>query len=172
MTSCVLVCTLVCGLVVESSQYLLIMRQWANGTVAFFHYSTRIIINSWCCVCVCPEYSGPCICLYWEQLKLTWIGCWYRSMALYFQICVLFCHNLALLWIPFLSQIDGQQLRYKTFEEVLELLKQTNPDEDGKKKIIKQTMPPVLASIASDIDLDASKIDSLLSHSPPKYVYT
>ena len=72
----------------------------------------------------------------------------------------------------FSFQIDGQQLRYKTFEEVLELLKQTNPDEDGKKKIIKQTMPPVLASIASDIDLDASKIDSLLSHSPPKYVYT
>ena len=61
-------------------------------------------------------------------------------------------------------------MREKTFEEVLELLRQANPDEDGKKKIVKQTMPPFLVSIASDIDLDASKIDSLLTHSPPKYV--
>ena len=68
-------------------------------------------------------------------------------------------------------QIDGQSLRDKTFDEVLELLKQANPDDDGKKKILKQMMPPFLASIASDIDLDASKIDSLLTHSPPKYVY-
>ena len=70
-----------------------------------------------------------------------------------------------------LFQIDGQSLRDKTFDEVLELLKQANPDDDGKKKILKQMMPPFLASIASDIDLDASKIDSLLTHSPPKYVY-
>ena len=67
-------------------------------------------------------------------------------------------------------QVDGQSLRDKTFDEVLELLKQASPDEDGKKKIVKQTMPPFLVSIASDIDLDASKIDSLLTHSPPKYV--
>ena len=68
-------------------------------------------------------------------------------------------------------QVDGQSLRGKTFDEVLELLKQANPDDDGKKKILKQMMPPFLASIASDIDLDASKIDSLLTHSAPKYVY-
>ena len=54
---------------------------------------------------------------------------------------------------------------------MLELLKQPNSEDDSRKKILKQTMPPILATIASDIDLDASKIDSLLSHSPPKYVY-
>ena len=50
-------------------------------------------------------------------------------------------------------------------------MKQANPDNDGKKKIVKQMMLLFLASIASDIDLDASKIDRLLIHTPPKYVY-
>ena len=70
-------------------------------------------------------------------------------------------------------QIDGQNLRHKTFDEVLDLLKQVNSssEDDGLKKILKQTVPPFLASIASDINLDASKIDSLLTHGPPKYVY-
>jgi len=61
--------------------------------------------------------------------------------------------------------VDGQSLRDKTFDEVLELLKKVNPNEE-RKQIVKQTVPSYLYSREPELDLDASRIDALLSQTP------
>ena len=61
--------------------------------------------------------------------------------------------------------MDGQSLRDKTFDEVLELLKKVNPNEE-RKQIVKQTVPSYLYSREPELDLDASRIDALLSQTP------
>jgi len=58
-------------------------------------------------------------------------------------------------------------LRDKTFDEVLDLLKQTNPDEE-RKQVVKQTVPSYLASKNPEMDLDGSRIDELLTQTPPR----
>lgn len=56
-------------------------------------------------------------------------------------------------------------MRDKTFDEVLELLKKVNPNEE-RKQIVKQTVPSYLYSREPELDLDASRIDALLSQTP------